>query len=229
MAWLDKPLAANAKRAAIAILAGLRTAWRAAVIAVAREWPVLRSVLRGAIELLFALILLFEEWGWRPLAALLARLAKYPLVAKVEALISGLPPYGALVVFAAPSLLILPLKLVAIFLIANGHTLSAALLFIGAKIAGTAILARLFMLTQAKLMQISWFARGYNWLMPWQERMFAVVRASWAWRYGRIVKYRVGQAIKARWVEVRPDLVALRDRMIVQGREAMARLRAWRG
>ncbi len=119
------------------------------------------------------------------------------------------------------------MKLVALFLIANGHALSAALLFVGAKIAGTAILARLFMLTQAKLMQIGWFARGYNWLMPWQERMFAAVRASWAWRYGRIIKYRVGQAIKARWVEVRPDLLVWRDRMIAQGRDALARLRAW--
>ncbi len=229
MAWQDKPLAVTAKRVGVAALVGLRTTGHVVATIVAPGGAILRLVLRRIFEVLFALVLLFEEWGWRPLAALLARLAKFPFFARLEAMIVKLPPYGALAAFVTPSLLILPLKLIALYLITAGHAVMAALLFIGAKIAGTAILARLFMLTQPKLMQISWFASAYNFLMPWKDRMFAAIRASWAWRYGRILKYRVGQAIKARWVEVRPRLMELRDRLIAQGRATITQIRAWWG
>ena len=190
-------------------------------------WPIAKLIIRRVFEVLFALILIFEEWGWRPLAAWIARLARFPFVAHAEAFIAGLPPYGALIAFSAPSILILPLKLVALYLIAAGHAFSAALLFLGAKVAGTAILARLYTLTQPKLMQIGWFARAHDWFMPWKDRMFAAIRASWAWRYARIVKYRVGQAVRTRWVEVRPTLVAYKARVTAEGRSVLYRARAW--
>ncbi len=186
-------------------------------------WSIVRLVVRRTFEVLFALVLLFEEWGWQPLAALLARFARFPLIAKLEAIIAGLPPYGALAAFVLPSALLLPLKLLALYLIATGHALMAALLFIGAKVAGTAILARLFMLTQPKLMQIGWFARAYNWLMPWKDRAFSAIRASWAWRYGRIAKYRLGQAVRTRWSALRPTLLKVRDDMLLQVRRLLGR------
>lgn len=184
-----------------------------------------RLVVRRAFEILFALILIFEEWGWRPLAALLARLARFPFIARLEAVIAGLPPYAALVVFVIPPALLFPLKLLALYLITSGKVVLAGLLFVGAKIASTAFVARLFMLTRPALMRIGWFARGYNWLMPWKDAAFAAIRASWAWRYGRIVKYRVGQAVKARWALLRPHVLVLRDRAIAEARRLIARLR----
>ena len=75
-------------------------------------WSVVRPVLRTALEILLALVIVFEEWGWRPLADLLGRLARWRPWAAVEALIIRLPPYAALVVFTLPTLLLLPLKLV---------------------------------------------------------------------------------------------------------------------
>ena len=195
-----------------------------AVTTLARTiWSIVSLVLRRAFEVLFALVLLFEEWGWRPLAALLARFARFPVVAKLEALIVSLPPYGALAAFVLPSALLFPLKLLALYLIATGHAVTAALLFIGAKVAGTAILARLFMLTQPKLMQIGWFAQGYHWLMPWKDRVFTAIRASWAWRYGRIVKYRVGQAVRTRWSALRPSLLKVRDDVALRVRRLLGR------
>ena len=44
-------------------------------------WPIAKLVIRRVFEVLFALILIFEEWGWRPLAAWIARLARFPFVA----------------------------------------------------------------------------------------------------------------------------------------------------
>lgn len=167
-------------------------------------------LLRRAGGALVAAIILFEEWGWRPLSAALARLARYAPIAALERMIQSLPPYGALVVFAVPSLLFLPLKLVAMVLIANGHIVSAGLLFAGAKIAGTALVARLFILTEAQLMRIPWFARLYGIVMPWKNALTAWARETWAWRMGRVVKSRVARQLKILRARLAPRVAAVR-------------------
>ena len=181
----------------------------------------LRAVAMGArllLQTLVAIIIVFEEWGWRPLAAALAQLGRLKPIAWIEAHIQRLPPYGALLVFGAPSLLLLPLKLLALFLIASGRELEATLLFIGAKVVGTAIVARLFQLTEAQLLRIPWFAWAYGYFMPWKEALTAWVRASWPWRYGRVVKERVRRALK-------PVTTALR----AEAAQIVARIRSWLG
>jgi hypothetical protein len=157
-----------------------------------------------------ALILLFEEWGWKPLSDLLAALSRFRIVARLEAAITALPPYAALVVFVLPTTILFPLKLVALWLLAKGQALAAGALFIGAKIASTALIARIFVLTQPALMRLQWFARAYSWIMPWKERLFAAIRASWAWRYGRVIKAWVKREAKAAWSKLQPRLAALR-------------------
>ena len=62
-----------------------------------------------------ALLLLFEEWGWEHLAALLAWIGRLPGLRWVEGRIRGLPPYRALMLFAVPVLALLPLKLLALY------------------------------------------------------------------------------------------------------------------
>src|SRR5262245_39464914 len=142
-------------------------------------WRRTRPLLRAFLQLLLALIIVFEEWGWRPLADALGRLARWRPWAVVEAGIARLPPYAALVVFGLPTLVLLPLKFVALFLIANGQLVLASLLFIAAKLVATALIARLFHLTQPALMQIGWFAAIYDTVMPWKEALTERVRASW--------------------------------------------------
>jgi hypothetical protein len=116
-------------------------------------------------------------------------------IAALEARIVRLPPYGALAVFALPTVLLLPLKFLALFLIATGHTLSAALLFLGAKVLGTAIVARLFQLTHDQLMQIGWFKLCYDRLMPWKDALVERVRQSEVWKMGRVIKHEVKRVI----------------------------------
>lgn len=188
---------------------GLRkTAARAGAVA----WAALKAiraarfVLRRCIEAVLALIILFEEWGWRPLAALLARLGRLAPIARLEAAIASLPPYPALLVFALPGLALLPLKLLALSLIATGHVVSAGLLFVGAKVVGTALVARIFQLTQPKLMQLAWFARLYNIFMPWKEALIARVRQSPVWQAGKAIKERAKTAAKAAWARWQPAL-----------------------
>ena len=173
------------------------------------------QIMRGIVQALLAIVIVFEEWGWRPLAAALARLGRLKPFAWMERQIQALPPYAALAVFLVPSALLFPLKLLALYLIAAGYKLAAGSLFVGAKVVGTAIVARLFQLTEAQLMRIGWFKRIYDVVMPWKEALVGWVRESWAWRYGRIVKARlkkIGSAAAVRW---RPTIERLRGRVRV--------------
>lgn len=170
-------------------------------------------VLRRVLEIALALIVLFEEWGWRPLAELLGRLARLRPFAVAEAWIAALPPYGALLVFALPSGLLLPLKLLALWLIAHGKAFAAGALFVGAKLVGTALVARIFLLTRPALLRIGWFKRAYDWFVPWQEAIFAQVRASWTWRHARMLKTAIKHEARQAWARMKPGAQRLIARL----------------
>jgi hypothetical protein len=189
--------------------AGARWGARHIGPALAQAWRVAKPIVRSSLQILLALIIVFEEWGWRPLAELLGRLAQWRPWARVESAIARLPPYAALVVFALPTLLLLPLKLAAVFLIAGGHVVLAGLVFVAAKVVATALIARLFMLTQPVLMQIPWFAWAHDTAMPWKEALTERVRASWPWRAGRLWKERARRLAAGQWRRMRPAVLEL--------------------
>jgi hypothetical protein len=187
--------------------------WRALVITlwtvreiVRTAWGIVRGPIVAAVNVIVALVILFEEWGWRPLSAFVARLARFAPVAALERFIAGLPPYAALAVLALPTSLLLPLKFIAVWLLANGHFATATALFIGAKIASTALIAHLFLLVKPALMRIGWFARAHDVFVPWKDRLYAQIRASWIWRYGRVLKARLSAGVRAAWARFRPPL-----------------------
>jgi hypothetical protein len=152
-------------------------------------------VVKGLASAVLALLILFEEWGWEPLQRAFARLARLPLIGAIERRITTLPPYAALAVFVLPSLLLLPVKLVALWLIGEGRAMLGALVIVVAKIAGTAIVARLFVLTRPALMQLAWFSHVYTRWVAWKDALLARVRASWPWRAARVLK----RAVRRRW------------------------------
>src|SRR6516225_10174240 len=47
-----------------------RRGWHLVVPLLVAGWSVIRPALRTAVEVFVALIIVFEEWGWRPLASL---------------------------------------------------------------------------------------------------------------------------------------------------------------
>jgi hypothetical protein len=201
----------------------LRSVSVGATLALRALWGVISRSLSFALQVLLALILLFEEWGWRPLAAALAWLARFKLWARAELFIAGLPPYGALAVLALPASILFPLKLLAIYLLSTGQLFAAGLLFVGAKIASTALVARLFLLTRPALMQISWFAAVYDFVMPWKDALFEEIRASWVWRYGRMLKNRARLEVKQAWARMKPSLEQLAARLRLAFRRAFGR------
>ena len=74
---------------------------------------------------------------------------------------------------------------------------------------GTAIVARLFILTSPQLMRIGWFARLHDRIMPWKHALYEQIRVSWAWRYGRMLKSRVKQMARRAWTHGRPVVARL--------------------
>lgn len=145
----------------------------------------LKALLRAVFFVPITLVLLFEEWGWEPLSRLFARLARLPVWAWAERKITGLPPWAALVAFAVPALALLPVKLLALYLFGKGQATLGLILLIAAKLLGTAILARLFQLTQPALMQLAWFAQWYPRWKAWKDGWLERVRQSAAWRVAR--------------------------------------------
>lgn len=144
-----------------------------------------RRLLRLLIGAVLVPIILFEEWGWDPLLAAMARLARWPPLRAFERRLAALPPYLALASLLLPALTLLPLKLLALWLLADGEVLASVLLVIAAKLVGTAVVAWLFAITKPALMRLHWFAVGYARWTVWKAGWVAVVRATWAWRQGR--------------------------------------------
>jgi len=151
------------------------------------------SVLRALARLMawpLALLILFEEWGWDPLQRALLRLATALGLEWIESRIRTLPSYPALALFLLPSLLLVPVKLLALWLLGSGQVLLGGSVIVAAKLVGTAIVARLFTLTRPALMQLAWFARAYTAWARWKDELLAQVRQSWPWRWSRAMKRR---------------------------------------
>jgi len=148
----------------------------------------LRRWLDTVLGLLLLPIILFEEWGWDALLALAARIASWLRLEALQRRIAALPPYGALAVLLLPSLLLVPLKLLGLWMLTRGLVLWSLLLVVVSKLAGTAVLAQLFTLTKPQLMKIGWFARGYARWTAWKNRWLDALHATAAWQAARRVR-----------------------------------------
>jgi hypothetical protein len=150
-------------------------------------WTALKSVGRWAV----ALLILFEEWGWAPLARGLGRIARWAPVRRLERRIVGLAPRIALVVLFVPMLALLPIKIGALWLVGLGRVAVGLTILVLAKILGTGLVARLFMLTQPQLMRLGWFARAYRRWIAWKTRVIASLVQSPGWIAARALALRV--------------------------------------
>jgi hypothetical protein len=154
-----------------------------------RAMTTARTRLFAPLVHLAALVLLLEEWCWDAGARLGAGLARWPLLAAIEARVRLLPPYGALCLFALPGLLLLPVKLLALVAIAHGHAISGVATIVIAKLGGAAVVARLYALTLPTLLAVGWFARCHDWFMALKTHWVGRLRASQAFlQAGRVLR-----------------------------------------
>jgi hypothetical protein len=166
----------------------------------------LRRRLFAPLVYLAALFLLLEEWLWEIGAHWLARLATWPPLRALESLLSRLGPLSAMAVFLLPALMLFPIKLLALFAIARGHALLGLLVFVLAKVAGAAAVARLYALTHPALLRLNWFAWLQCRFLLLKERWIGRLKASAAWRDCQAVLAAVRAwlaALRARWAQGR--------------------------
>lgn len=117
-----------------------------------------------------AMLLVFEEWLWDHLMTAMRYLADRPWVHQAEAYLRRLPPWASLIVLLLPGLVILPFKVAGLWAIAQGYPFLGLLIFIGAKLAGTAVAAYLFDLVRDNARKLPWFDRFYLWAIDWLQR-----------------------------------------------------------
>jgi hypothetical protein len=153
--------------------------------------------LAAPFVILAAIVIVIEDWLWEDLARVAAAIGRLPILRSVEAFVTGLPPYPALLFFATPALLLVPLKLIALFLISHGQGTLGVLTIIVAKFAGTALVARIFTLTHPQLLRIAWFAWLYVRLTGFKARIYATIKSTALYRLVHDRHLRLRNAVKA--------------------------------
>ncbi|HMV87119.1 MAG TPA: hypothetical protein PLD20_30480 [Blastocatellia bacterium] len=138
----------------------------------------LKKIIAAPFVLAAAMFVLLEDWLWEDLRRLAAAIGRLPVFRQLEALILSLPPYASLAVFAAPSLLLIPVKLAALWFIAHGQAWLGVATAIGAKVAGTAMVARIYQLTEPKLLRIGWFAGLHERFVTFKARVYQTLHAT---------------------------------------------------
>jgi hypothetical protein len=129
---------------------------------------------------LLAVIFLIEAWLWDHLEPIVERVvAAIPLRAFKQWLsnrVDALSPAMTLIVFAVPVIPLFPLKLLGLWLLANEYWLSAAVVIVAGKFLGLGVTAFIFDVTRAKLLQMAWFRKGYEFIMAMRAKAAAIVQ-----------------------------------------------------
>jgi hypothetical protein len=129
---------------------------------------------------LLAVIFLIEAWLWDHLEPIVERVvAAIPLRAFKQWLsdrVDALSPAMTLIVFAVPVIPLFPLKLVGLWLLANEYWLSAAVVIVAGKFLGLGVTAFIFDVTRAKLLQMAWFRKSYEFIMAMRAKAAAIVQ-----------------------------------------------------
>ena len=156
----------------------------------------LKRLLTPPLIVLAALLMLIEDWLWEHLKTLTAWVAKFPLIHWLEKFILRLPPYPTMAVFLIPGAVLFPVKLGAVWLMTHGQVLLGIGVIVAAKVVGTAIVARLYVLCQPKLMTIGWFAWLHDWLTVTRDKLYSAIRAMPLYQATRAKLSAIKQTIK---------------------------------
>ncbi len=111
-------------------------------------------------------------------------------------------PAATLVVFVVPIVLLFPLKIVGLWLLANGYWIAAGLVLILAKLVGLAVTAFVFKVTRPKLLQLVWFHGLYEHVLmglAWTRRLVAPVRRRIRKLMRMLRAERSGRALRLLW------------------------------
>ena len=82
-----------------------------------------------------------------------------------------LGPYQSLLILAIPLAIVEPLKLVALFVVGEGHFIAGVLVMICAYAGSLFITERLFVVLKPKLLILPWFAFAWQWFVTARDKL----------------------------------------------------------
>ena len=134
-----------------------------------------------------ALIFLLESWLWEKTGAAVAwALRELPIERYVrEAMekIETLTPVQTLGVFIIPAMVLLPIKMLALWFLSQGFIFSGITTILFAKLAGFGVSSFLFTLCKPKLLQVRWVKWVYEHCLIWRDKAHDMVKP-----YTRFIK-----------------------------------------
>ena len=139
---------------------------------------VMRKIKRVCF-LFLALLFIFETWLWDVTGAMIASIvALLPLQRwreHIAARIEHLSPYMTLSVFIIPAIVLFPLKILAVWLMAQGSVMWGISVVMLAKCLGFGVSSFLFHVCKPKLMQLAWLRRVYDVILMLREKAYRLI------------------------------------------------------
>ena len=152
--------------------------------------PRLKRALEIAVVPFAAAVVFIEQVLIRYLNMMMVAVARWPPIARLEAWLVTLPPWAAVLTFAMPSLIILPVKVSALWFAAHHRFALATAAVVLGKIMATAILARLYRILRPTMMQLRWFAWADTKFFAWRDWAYAFVKSLPAWQEAKALVQR---------------------------------------
>ena len=171
---------------------------------------VFRRILTPPMVVLAALFIFVEEWLWVRMTAAMSWVTRWPAILWLEARLARLPAWAAVVCFFLPGLMLLPVKIGALSLMGRGHVITGVGVIVAAKVLGTAVVARFFLVCKPVLMGVGWFRAGHDLMIRVKDGLYARLRAMPVWQRAVHLKDRTKRWLR-RW---KPGVIARRWRAI---------------
>jgi hypothetical protein len=152
--------------------------------------PRLKRALEIAVVPFVAAVVFVEQVLIRYLNMMMVAVARWPPIARLEAWLLTLPPWAAVLTFAMPSIIILPVKVSALWFAAHHRFALATAAVVLGKIMATAILARLYRILRPTMMTLRWFAWADTKFFAWRDWAYAFVKSLPAWQEAKALIQR---------------------------------------
>ncbi len=125
-------------------------------------------------------VVVFEDVVWAGAKAVLRRLSALPPIRRLDAWMRTLPGWAALPLFLIPELLGRAGEIWALVLLADGHFVAAAMVYLWVRLLATLVAVFVYRACEAALMRFAWFA--------WSVRLVLRIRD---WAMALIAPWRI--------------------------------------
>ena len=175
------------------------------------------------LMVVFALAFLFETWVWGGMVAIMRWAARSipwaAFKARAQSLINRLPAFVSVLLFGVPVVVGEAGSAASVVLIAMGHVVMGAVIYLLLKLFMLTLVALVFDLTREKLMTLPWFVVVYDYFHKWHEWALELV-APYRNAAMRVLREASATAV-AQWRRLRSELAA---RFGVERRESDLKL-----